>query len=115
MSTAGTPASAEPIVLVAPSGGVVRGYMYVIEDNFAVAMASADEGKFFAALVSGPVWVSKARDGSIEACAKVYLDESTGLHRSAAPQTAIGGFALALAGAPDASVSIMLGQPSAAG
>ncbi len=114
MSTAGTPANTSPISLVAPSGGVVRGLTYVVGDNFAVAMETKDEGLPFEALVAGPVWAAKDQTVSIEACAKVYLDESTGLITSDSAETEIGGFALALAGTPDATVAIMLGQPGAA-
>jgi predicted RecA/RadA family phage recombinase len=111
-SNAGTPASAEPIKLTAPSGGVTRGLTYVIGDNFAVAMESKDAGLAFEALVAGPVWAAKDPTVSIEACAKVYLDESTGLITSDDSETEIGGFALRLASTSDDVVAIVLGQPA---
>jgi predicted RecA/RadA family phage recombinase len=115
MSTPGTPANADPIALIVPTGGVVRGKTYVIGDNFAVATETKDAGTAFEAIIAGPVWAAKDPTASIEACAKIYLDEATGLITSDASKTSVGGFCLALASTADGSVSIMLGQPAAAG
>ncbi len=111
MSTAGTPASEDPVFLVAPSGGVVRGSTYANGDTFAVAMESADAGKHYQAIVAGPVWASKARTVSIESGDAVYLDSTTGLLTSDTSKTDIGAVCLALASTSDAAVSVVLGQP----
>jgi hypothetical protein len=113
MPTAGTPANVDPVTLPAPSGGVTRGLTYIVGDNFAVAMETVGkQGDPFQAVVAGPVWAAKDPTVSIAACAKVYLDEATGLITSDSAETEIGGFALALASTPDGAVAIMLGQPA---
>ncbi len=110
-TNAGTPASADSIFLVAHSGGVVRGSVYENGDNFAVALETADEAKPFAAIISGPVWASKAPGVSIEPGANIFVD-TDGLITSDTGETAVGGFCLRLAGTPEDAVCIMLGQPA---
>lgn len=114
MGTPGTPANDSHIVLTAPEGGVVRGRTYFVADKAYVARETVDEGLPFSAFAFGAVWAAKDPTISIDAGARLYLDESTGLlstgDDSVGPD--IGAIAIALASTADDAVAIMLGVPA---
>ncbi len=104
------------IELTAPTGGVVRGGVYLIENRVVVARETAAQTLPFKAAVQGPVVVTKDTGAGIDfaVCEEVFADSSSnGVQPTAATggDTAIG-YALEAAGINDTEVLIYLGGVS---
>ncbi len=97
--------------MIAPTGGVTQGKMYVIGNTQVVAMETASATVLFDAAVVGCVWVLKYAATGITflAGAKAYYDATN--HRitnAATGNTLVGGFVVDAAAATDTSAKIYL-------
>lgn len=100
--------------LTAPTGGVTRGLIYLIQGVYVVARETASAAAAFAAAVRGPVTVSKvaATGKSFAVGQKVYYVSATKNLTPSATGNVLVGFALSAAAATDTSVDVfMTGLP----
>lgn len=93
--------------LVAPSGGVIGGVLYVIGKIAAVAAATVAEGETFAGVVEGVVSLPKAT-GAITQGATVYWDATAGNVTTTATSNTKIGYATAAQASGDTTVNVKL-------
>lgn len=107
-------AQGDRVELTAPSGGVVSGQGYIINEMFVVAVASALEGEKFAALVEGVVKLPLATATALAEGEKVGWDEAVDngvvvTDGDAAVDIAIGTAVQALSAAAGQEILVKLG------
>lgn len=93
--------------LVAPSGGVVAGVLYVLGKIAAVAAATVAEGETFAGVVEGVVELPKAT-GAITEGATVYWDATAKNVTTTSTSNTKIGYAVAAQLSADATVKVKL-------
>lgn len=99
----------ETIDIVAPSGGVTSGLVYVIGSLIGVAATTATEGEGSALVTTGVYDLAKVSAQAWTQGAKIYWDSATKLATTTSAGNTLIGIAAAAAGNPSASGWVRLG------
>lgn len=94
--------------LTAPTGGVVRGKLYLISGIYVMARETADAGDSFLAACHGPIEVTKATGTGKSFVAGEEVFALSNVVNKTATGAALIGFAIAAAGISDSTVKVFL-------